>query len=552
MLVKLQPATVVNSRRGNALLMILLIMVLMTGLAGAALTLTSSSVREIESERNRIQALYLAEAGIAAGLGQLAVSYNSGATVAANVGTLDAPVQLHANTYWTTLTENLDGTFTIRATGTAGGSSRTIEATAESIPASPFDHAVYAGNLQDDPVYQLTFGGKEGQADAVTGGDIYSGGDILINDDATVTGGLRAHGDVLGATGQGGAIMDVPKILDIDYTSFNDFDVADLFTAATRLSDDAGGTAGQLPSTSPAHFFRKNPDDRSSDIDATTKDDYFLEDPYESIGVDSGQDGSDAFDITIPVEANNRVFYIDGNLWIHNRKSYSMKIKNEGLDPTRVTFVVNGNVYFSDNLFYDDPSMDGVAFIALADENVADSGNIYFGDPVFGTMRFAESLMFAENNFYDNNLDADGSTKVEIRGNMTAGNQVAINRDFVKENGETAHTKLDLKFDPRQANGLLDMPGVPVSADHPSGYSVVAWREVSVPPTSAVPSATVKADSPADAPSVDSPFKDNIDPTSDDAAQSNDWRKRWSYKYGDAWKKSSRKGKWSDRIAPRY
>lgn len=533
-----------QSRRGNALILMLLVTVMMVGLAGAALNITTSSVREVEAEKNQIQALYAAEAAIGAGLHQLAVSYQTRAAVASNVGTLANPIALDSDQYWTTLEANADGTYTIRATGISGRASRTVEAIAEALPASPFEHSVFAGNLSEDPAYQLTFGGREGQADEVSGGEVYSGGDIVVNDDASIRGKLRAHGDVIGETGQGGVIMDVPQVLSIDYEQFNDYNVSTLFESAPRLEDNAGGTAGQLPSTSPAHFFRKNPSDRTSDTDATTKDDYFLEDPYETVQVDRDQDGSDAFDLSIPGEANNRVFFIDGNLWIHNRKSYSFKITNPTSNPTRITFVVKGNVYFSDNLFYDDPTMDGVAFMALADPDVPDSGNVYFGDPVFGTMRFAESLMFAENNFYDTNLDAAGSSQVKIRGNMTAGNQIAIKRDFVREDGGISHTKLDLVFDRRQADGLLNMPGVPVAADHPTGYSIVTWREIDVPRQFAVATPTITVDSPPVASPTDDPFSDTMDPFSTDALNSHDWRKRWTAKYGSDWKKELRQSHW--------
>ena len=46
--------------------------------------------------------------------------------------------------------------------------------------------------------------------------------------------------------------------------------------------------------------------------------------------------------------------------------------------------------------------------------------------------------------------------------------------------------ELDLTFDDRQANGILNMPGVPVAVDHPTGYLIVAWREVAVPEQFAV------------------------------------------------------------------
>ena len=60
---------------------------------------------------------------------------------------------------------------------------------------------------------------------------------------------------------------------------------------------------------------------------------------------------------------------------------------------THITFVVKGNVYVSDNMFYKDIDKDAVVFIALNDADVKDSGNIYFGDPVFGTLQQMHGFM---------------------------------------------------------------------------------------------------------------------------------------------------------------
>ena len=46
-------------------------------------------------------------------------------------------------------------------------------------------------------------------------------------------------------------------------------------------------------------------------------------------------------------------------------------------EPVKVTFVVKGNIYFSDNILYQDSAQDGVAFVSIKDENVKDSGNIF-------------------------------------------------------------------------------------------------------------------------------------------------------------------------------
>jgi hypothetical protein len=52
--------------------------------------------------------------------------------------------------------------------------------------------------------------------------------------------------------------------------------------------------------------------------------------------------------------------------------------------------------------------------IAIKDLGVRDSGNIYFGDPSFGTLERMDAFMYAENNFLDTNLSATGSARVTV------------------------------------------------------------------------------------------------------------------------------------------
>ena len=106
-----------------------------------------------------------------------------------------------------------------------------------------------------------------------------------------------------------------------------------------------------------------------------------------------------------------------------------------------------------------------------------DSGNIYFGDPVFGTLQKMYAYMYAENNFYDLNLDESGSSVVEVYGNMTAGNQVVIERDYGEE-----HTKLHVDFDERISTGEIVLPSLPgVSAGGAGKYGVTYWHRIARP-----------------------------------------------------------------------
>jgi len=107
------------------------------------------------------------------------------------------------------------------------------------------------------------------------------------------------------------------------------------------------------------------------------------------------------------------------------------------------------------------------------------SGNVYFGDPGSGTVEHFESFLFAQNNFYATNLDSTkasgGTQKLEIYGNMAAGNQVLINR-----NTKTAgYIPLNLTFDKLISSGgnLPDLPKPKASSDQP--WTILSWKQSS-------------------------------------------------------------------------
>jgi hypothetical protein len=357
-----------------------------------------------------------------------------------------------------------DSTLIVRSTAEVRGETEVLEALLTGGGSDIYDHALFAGNSSGDPLYKLKLGGTKAQADLVNG-DVYSGGAVAVTGNATVTGAIRADGAITGATGETGVSQPIPDIAAMDYPNTADFKVGQLFLGATYKSDELGGKAYQVDEKNPAHIFRKNPSDRASDINSTSKNDYFLEDPYETMTTDEGSTGANACKITLSglsgepgSNGNHKVYFIDGNLWVHNMNVFSFKIDHNEPNGVQVTFVAKGNIYFSDNVFYDNTAEDGIAFIAMKDTKVADSGNIYFGDPEYGTLEQMHAFMYAENNFIDKNLSASGSAKVTVYGNMTAGNKVDIQRDY-----GTQHSKLTVNYDGRISSGDLDMPGLPTT-----------------------------------------------------------------------------------------
>jgi len=105
------------------------------------------------------------------------------------------------------------------------------------------------------------------------------------------------------------------------------------------------------------------------------------------------------------------------------------------------------------------------------------SGNVYFGDPGSGTVEHFESFLYAQNNFYATNLDSTkgsgGTQRLEIYGNMAAGNKVMINRS-TKTAG---YIPLNLTFNPLISSGgsLPDLPLPKASSSQP--WTIQSWKQ---------------------------------------------------------------------------
>ena len=479
--------TSLASRRGGALVSSLLVAAALAAVAAAAFTMSLGQSNEVGTQTSELRAFYLAETGLSEAIRQVAVSVEQtpDLPIPAAIGSENAPISVKSGSYWATMVDNLDHTYTITATGLVGSARRRLQVVIEQAQGGVFDHAIFAGNSSGDPSYTLRLSGAGAEADEVVG-DIYSGNDIEIAGNATVDGGAYATGDISGVTGTGGVTRPIPDIAGMHYEQNHDFDVAALFAAATPASNALGGTALQLSADSPGHIFRKNPSDRASEINGTPKDDYFLEDPYNPVEDFTAWNGQPGHTITLSgtmgaagPSGTDKVYFIDGNLWVHNPIFYRLRFLNTDAAGVKVTFVVKGNVYFSDDVLLDDAAKDGVAFIAIQDEDEPDSGNVFLGDPRFGTLERMQAFLYAENDFHDYNLDAAGSKQVELFGNMTAGNHVSIERDFVRVSGTVVHSKLSVFFDDRLSTGALVLPGLPGPiAAGVGGMVTLFWREI--------------------------------------------------------------------------
>jgi len=221
----------------------------------------------------------------------------------------------------------------------------------------------------------------------------------------------------------------------------------------------------------PRHIFVKNPNWRyASQKNVGGRNDYFLEDP-----TDPSYGRSHQY-ITVKENGNDKVYYVDGNLYIHNPNTYDFMFRNEGI---RITIVAKGNITISDEFWYNGDTgnpADALALIAMKDSGNSqdEGGNIYLGDSVYGTGGDIHAMLYAEADFVDNNLDTSGQPYLSVFGNMSAGNHVDINRSG------SGRTRLDVTMDDRIRNRIDIPPGLPpaLSGERYVGVAT-AWGLVS-------------------------------------------------------------------------
>ncbi len=267
------------------------------------------------------------------------------------------------------------------------------------------------------------------------------------------------------------------------------------------------GTAKVITDTSkPQHIFIRNPPTSGSvksggktiqgrqytpikNTDGDNLDDYFLEDPtdptYGTSGdqskriatVGTGNEKTAPMFLNVVDSGNGKVYYVDGNLYLHSPTAYSMRFRKPG---TRITIVASGNITISDEFYYNadyatgidyanvnstivnNPS-DALCLIALKNPAAPTStGNILIGDSQFGTGGSIHAMLYAENDFVDNNLNTSDQSFISIYGNMTAGNQIRLNRTV---GSGQYRTRLDITLDERVRDATVIIPGLP----HPVG-----------------------------------------------------------------------------------
>ncbi|MDD5063454.1 MAG: pilus assembly PilX N-terminal domain-containing protein [Phycisphaerae bacterium] len=433
-----------KSNKGIVLVAVIVFILILTILGFSVLSIADSEAVLARKDVNKAKAFYLAEAG----LGVFAASGQFASIPETALGEGNYRVDF-----------DISGSEPCAvATGTVMGQVKRIQVTV-SFLAPPYENAIYAGgaggsawtlmlrgtgnpvqsmgvNQWGQPVL-LSQGGKD-----IVNGNMFVDGDVALyeqskvdhaptpntyglNGDVSATGKVNLYdsatisGDIAEHSGQQAS----PDLVGMDYAVNNTHNVSQIFA-------DAGVTQGYLPAGNELRdVFEINPSDgtrRAACASTINVDDYFFE---PSSGFIDGTPFTGATPLHMGAD---RVYYVDGDLWVHSDKTKGFLIDG------KVTIVATGNIHLCDNLQYADAdSMLGL--VALGKYNgsgkLIKGGNIYFGDPVNGTVGYVSAMMFAANDFlYNTAIDTtileEPKIGFTVMGNLSALNNVSIERDW--------------------------------------------------------------------------------------------------------------------------
>ncbi len=468
-----------NSKKDGAVLVIVMvILVSFTLFVAALMQLGAYNAQETERQVREAQSFWIAEEGVQQSLLDQNQENDGNGLVAGDSPYFDSGTD-RAGEYW--VEDDGTGGFISYGELTVAGVTVTnrIRFETEAIDES-YDKAISGLNLLDDP-WTFLLGGTgdpdfssgfpaiPGPGDTAVGGadeiwgDVYAGknGDIWLGGDSSINPAISPNnynfeGD---ANTSGGTVsMDTngnphisgeiyediepregPDLVGMDYPATADYKLKDIFDAAL-----GEGVNGQLPN---GHELRDVVRRRNGD-------EYYFE-PISGSG--SGWD---------LVLGDEKVYYAEGDIHFDRSGPYQFDV-----DGT-VTIVASGNIHIGDGIRYQqqtgEEGDDLVALVALGEYDewgiIEDgTGNIYFGDPRFGTVYEMDAFMLAANDFYynleenpfnNNNSPGEPDTGFKIFGNFVALNQLHIDRDWYSpEDGGDARPTL---FVPGSEGGWVD------------------------------------------------------------------------------------------------
>jgi hypothetical protein len=427
-----------RKENGYVLAIVVILVVIFITLGIAILSMSEREITTTRIDNDKTRAFYLAEAGLA----KMSETLQNPAT-----GELSESLNgsLERGAFQVRLDTNEAGSFAI-STGTSGNVQKTIRVKANFL-ATPFENAVFAMNKTGGSwAYKLRGtgnpvadgSGEKGGKDIING-NIFVDGDVFLYDQSSVNpapmpntwslyGDVNATGNisVLGSAHISGATKphsEEPPPVDLiamDYANNNTHNVSQIFT-------NAGVTSGYLPNGNELrNVFVKNPSDRNTECSSTTGNDYFIE-PISVSGSGTQKDAPTPLNL-----GDNRIYYVDGDVWVHNKSTYGFTVSG------RATIVATGDIHICDNIKYHDVNS-LLGLVALGKYNssgvLTSGGNIFFGDPVYGTMYVVSAMMFAAKDFLFNTdhvsrAKAEPTTGFIVNGSLAAMNQVSIYRDW--------------------------------------------------------------------------------------------------------------------------
>ena len=429
-----------KSEKGLALVAVVVFCLIFVILGFSMLNLAKTEIVMTKKDLNSAQAFYAAEAGLAQLSSKL---YNEEFEDIADTALGEANYQVDLNF-------NADPPYAV-STGRVGMEVKKIKAEL-SFLASPYEKAIYGGNVSGDkwmfslrgegdpqPTGGWWSSGEVGGRDIVNG-NMYVNGDATMYEESSVNpspmgsfnGDVDSTGkaDILdkatvsGVVTEGADVKSHPSLEDMNYAVNNTHNVSKIFA-------DAGVSSGYLPSGDELYnVMVKNPGNRSSECGTTSGDDYFLEPASVS------NNGADSKEAKTPLNmGEDRVYYVDGDVWVHSPSTYGFLVDG------KVTIVATGDIHISDNIKYaDSDSLLGLVALGKYDGSgqLVSGGNIYFGDPRFGTMYTVSGLMFAADSFLYNTDSVTGGTEepetgFSVYGNLNALNQVSIDREWYED-----------------------------------------------------------------------------------------------------------------------
>ena len=437
-----------KSEKGLALVAVAVFTCIFAILGFSLLKLAETEIVLARKDVNRTKAFYLAEAGVARVAARWSnKEYESIEDTALGEGSYRVDIYCTEKPHYAI------------STGTIGNEQKSIKVEFSYL-APPYEHGVYAAN-SDGQQWVFTLRGQgEPQADSdpnsrrrevggrdIINGDIFIDGDVTLYEESSINpapapntygliGDVNATGiisvldtaSISGEALEGSSPQGTPDLVAMDYQRNNTHNVSEIFAGQ-------GISSGYLPSDHELYdVVVKNPTDRSAECDSTAGDDYFLE-PTSVSG------GGDQKDATTPLHlGDNRIYYVDGNVWIHHQSTFGFLVDG------KVTIVATGNIHISDNIKYaDSESLLGLIALGQYDSGgqLLSGGNIYFGDPRYGTMYTVSGLMFAADSFLYNTDSVTGGaeepeTGFSVYGNLNALNQVSVSRDWYDDETGTA------------------------------------------------------------------------------------------------------------------